>query len=143
MGGLGGISMRGAMSASAARTGLASLGAGLILCLAPGAAAGAQSPAGLVDPFIGTDDGAPNFATGGGGGNTFPGATLPFGMLSWSPDTQPSQRNTPGGYSYDDERMRGFSLKHASGAGCAIYQDVSLMPTTAPLHGSPVHAGDS
>jgi predicted alpha-1,2-mannosidase len=142
MAGHGGIDAEG-MTANAVCVGIVSLGAALILLLAPEAAEGAQSPVGLVDPIIGTDDGAPNFDTGGGGGNTFPGATLPFGMLSWSPDTQPAQRNTPGGYSYDDERIRGFSLKHASGAGCAIYQDVSLMPTAAPLRGSPVRAGDS
>jgi predicted alpha-1,2-mannosidase len=125
------------------RAGLASVCAGCLLLVAPGVALAAPGPAGLVDPFIGTDDGAPNYATGGGGGNTFPGVTVPFGTLSWSPDTIPAQRNTPAGYSYDDERMRGFSLKHASGAGCAIYQDVSLMPTTGPLRGSPVRPGDS
>ena len=31
-----------------------------------------------VDPFIGTQD----------GGHTFPGATVPFGMIQLSPDTQ-------------------------------------------------------
>ena len=36
-----------------------------------------SSPYDSVDPIIGTD----------GGGNTFPGATLPFGMIQWSPDT--------------------------------------------------------
>ena len=123
--------------------GLASVCVGFLLLAAPPVAHGASGPAGLVDPLIGTDDGAPNYATGGGGGNTFPGATMPFGMLGWSPDTMPAQRNTPGGYSYDDERMRGFSLKHASGAGCAIYQDVSFMPTSERLRGSPVKPGDS
>jgi predicted alpha-1,2-mannosidase len=123
--------------------GLASACAALLLLVVPGVALGATGPTGLVDPFVGTDDGAPNYGTGGGGGNTFPGATLPFGMLGWSPDTIPAQRNTPAGYSYDDERIRGFSLKHASGAGCAIYQDLSFMPTTERLRGSPVRPGDS
>ena len=107
--------------------------AAFVVLVVPASALGATGPAALVDPFVGTDDGAPNYGTGGGGGNTFPGATLPFGMLGWSPDTIPAQRNTPAGYSWDDERMRGFSLKHASGAGCAIYQDVSFMPTSERL----------
>jgi predicted alpha-1,2-mannosidase len=139
----GGISVWRALDAIALRACAASLYAACLVLLAPAAADAAKGPVGQVDPFIGTEAGAPNFATGGGGGNTFPGPTMPFGMLGWSPDTQPAQRNTPGGYSYDDKRMRGFSLKHASGAGCAIYQDVSLMPTTQPLRGSPVHSGDS
>ena len=122
---------------------LAAACAACLVLVAPAGALGATGPVGLVDPFVGTDDGAPNYGTGGGGGNTFPGATLPFGMLGWSPDTIPAQRNTPAGYSYDDERIRGFSLKHSSGAGCAIYQDVSFMPTSERLADSPVKAGDS
>jgi predicted alpha-1,2-mannosidase len=119
--------------------------AACLLLLAPAApAAGTpQGPAGLVDPFVGTDVGAPEFGTGGGGGNTFPGATLPFGMLGWSPDTEPALLNRPGGYSYEDHLVRGFSLKHVSGAGCAIYQDVSLLPTTQKLRRSPVRPRDS
>ena len=72
-----------------------------------------------------------------------PAATLPFGMLASSPDTLPAVTNTPAGYSYRDQLIRGFSLHHVSGAGCSIYQDVSFMPTTERLRGSPVHAGDS
>jgi predicted alpha-1,2-mannosidase len=135
--------MRREMAVTVRRGGLAALCAVCALALAPVAADAAKGPVAHVDPFIGTEVGAPNYAHGGGGGNTFPGATVPFGMLGWSPDTIPAQRNTPGGYSYDDERMRGFSLKHASGAGCAIYQDVSVMPTTERLRGSPVRPGDS
>jgi hypothetical protein len=42
----------------------------------------------FVDPFIGTGDAdAPSPVTNGKGGNTFPGAALPFGMVQWSPDT--------------------------------------------------------
>jgi predicted alpha-1,2-mannosidase len=127
------------------------LGRRIALCavcvtlLAPaGAAAGtAQGPAGLVNPLVGTEVGAPEFGTGGGGGNTFPGASLPFGMLEWSPDTEPALLNRPGGYSYGDHLIRGFSLKHLSGAGCAVYQDVSLLPTTEQLRGSPVRPRDS
>jgi len=91
-----------------------------------------------VNPFSGTDAGAPDFGTGGGAGNTYPGATLPFGMLNWSPDTTPSLVNSPGGYSYSDTKLRGFSLTHLSGPGCPVYQDVPFLPTTKPITGSPV-----
>jgi predicted alpha-1,2-mannosidase len=66
-----------------------------------------------VDTFIGT----------GADGNTFPGATLPFGMIQWSPDTRPD-----GWYHYGDKTLRGFSLTHISGAGCPMYGDVPILP---------------
>src|SRR4051795_9943787 len=96
-----------------------------------------------VNPFSGTDAGAPDFGTGGGAGNTYPGATLPFGMLNWSPDTTPSLVNSPGGYSYPDTKLRGFGLTHLSGAGCPVYQDVPFLPTTTPVTKSPVATGSS
>src|SRR6185436_17851405 len=47
-----------------------------------------DGPARFVDPFIGTGDSdSPDPVTGGKGGSTYPGATLPFGMVQWSPDT--------------------------------------------------------
>lgn len=91
-----------------------------------------------VNPFSGTDAGAPDFGTGGGAANTYPGATLPFGMLNWSPDSTPSLVNSPGGYSYSDTKLRGFSLTHLSGAGCPVYQDVPFLPTTTAVTRSPV-----
>jgi predicted alpha-1,2-mannosidase len=91
-----------------------------------------------VNPFSGTDAGAPDFGTGGGAGNTYPGATLPFGMLNWSPDSTPSLVNSPGGYSYPDTKLRGFSLTHLSGPGCPVYQDIPFLPTTVPITRSPV-----
>jgi predicted alpha-1,2-mannosidase len=112
-------------------------------CLLLASAATAQGPASKVDPLVGTAPGAPDFDTGGGGGNTTPAATLPFGMIAFGPDTLPALANRPGGYSYRDHMIRGFSLHHVSGAGCSIYQDVGLMPTTARLRGSPVHASDT
>ena len=56
-------------------------------------------------------------------GNTFPGATLPLGMMQWSPDTRDE-----GWYRYTDQSIRGFSLTHISGAGCPIYADVPILP---------------
>ena len=69
-------------------------------------------------------------------GNTFPGADVPFGMLQWSPDTG---SNAPGGYSYADHTITGFSLTHLSGAGCRIFGDVPFLPTTAQLGASPAN----
>lgn len=71
-----------------------------------------RDPTAYVDPLIGTKN----------GGNVFPGAVAPFGMLSWSPEnTRGSATSTaaPGGYQYDATRIRGFSLTHMSGTGCA------------------------
>ena len=71
-----------------------------------------------VDTFIGT----------GADGNTFPGATIPFGMIQWSPDTRPD-----GWYHFGDKTIRGFSLTHISGAGCPIYGDVPILPMSIDL----------
>ncbi len=72
-----------------------------------------------VNPFIGTS----------GEGNTFPGATLPLGMIQWSPDTRPD-----GWYHDQDKTIRGFSLTHISGAGCTVYGDVPILPWTSELN---------
>jgi predicted alpha-1,2-mannosidase len=82
----------------------------------------AQSPYDAVHPLIGTD----------GGGNTFPGATLPFGMIQWSPDT-----NTDAWYYHHDKQITGFGLTHISGAGCGLYGDFAVLPITGELSTSP------
>ena len=66
-----------------------------------------------IDPFIGTI----------GGGNTFPGASLPFGMIQWSPDS-----GVNGWYRYNRQTIYGFSLTHLSGAGCPLYADFPFLP---------------
>ncbi|MEV0639473.1 GH92 family glycosyl hydrolase [Streptomyces sp. NPDC050619] len=93
-----------------------------------------------VNPFVGTKAGGPDFGTGGGAGNTFPGAVAPFGMVQWSPDTDRSQ---PGGYLYDDDKIRGFSLTHLSGAGCYGAQDLPFMPHSGQVTTSPAADPDS
>lgn len=114
------------------------------LVLAAGASAPAKAdPLKDVDVFMGTGVGAPDFGTGGGSGATFPGASLPFGMVQFSPDTFPSTGNFAGGYTYSDTELRGFSLNHFSGAGCAIFQDLPILPTVAPVTVSPDKAGSS
>ena len=101
--------------------------AGLSAC---GATVRGQAPrqdlASYVDPFIGTAN----------GGDTFPGADVPFGMVQWSPDNS----GGPGGYSYSGHTLRGFSLTHLSGAGCSAYGDVPFLPVTALPSGDPANA---
>jgi predicted alpha-1,2-mannosidase len=92
--------------------------------------------AGHVHPFAGTRPGPGTF----GGGHSFPGAALPFGMVQWSPDTTPSAPHS-GGYDHRDNHLRGFSLTHLSGAGCALYGDFPFLPTTEPIDASPAASG--
>jgi predicted alpha-1,2-mannosidase len=114
--------------------------AALLLAISLGQPASAQSPTGdlasYVDPFIGT---APAPGTGYGpefdGGDVFPGAASPTGMLFWSPDTV--EHRLPGGYDFQDRTIKGFSLTHFSGRGCTVYQDVPLMPISGTLTASP------
>ncbi|HEL5400563.1 TPA: GH92 family glycosyl hydrolase [Stenotrophomonas maltophilia] len=77
-----------------------------------------------VDPFIGT----------GGEGHTYPGATVPFGMVQLSPDTriQPREKayGWAAGYRYDDSSIVGFSHTHFSGTGHSDLGDILLMPFT-------------
>jgi len=73
-----------------------------------------------VNPLIGT----------GGHGHTFPGATLPFGMVQLSPDTRiDGSWDGCSGYHYSDNVIYGFSHTHLSGTGCSDFGDIMLMPT--------------
>lgn len=74
----------------------------------------------LVNPFIGT----------GGHGHTYPGATMPFGMMQLSPDTRLEGWDGASGYHYSDTYIYGFTHTHLSGTGISDYADVLLMPTT-------------
>ncbi len=67
-----------------------------------------------------------------GGGNTFPGAEAPFGMVQWSPDTMPTY-NAGGGYDFSDTKLWGYSLTHVSGPGCGAAGDVPMVPLTGAL----------
>ncbi len=79
-----------------------------------------KSPVDYVNPFIGT----------GGHGHTYPGATMPFGMVQLSPDTRLEGWDGCGGYHYDDEYVYGFSHTHLSGTGVPDLCDILFMPTT-------------
>lgn len=72
----------------------------------------------LVDPFIGT----------GGHGHTYPGASVPFGMMQLSPDTRLTGWDGCSGYHYSDSVIYGFTHTHLSGTGCSDYGDILLMP---------------
>lgn len=72
-----------------------------------------------VNPFVGT----------GGHGHTFPGATLPHGMIQPSPDTRIDGWDACSGYHYSDSTINGFSHTHLSGTGCCDLGDVLIMPT--------------
>jgi len=71
-----------------------------------------------VNPFIGT----------GGHGHTFPGATMPFGMVQLSPDTRMEGWDGCGGYHYSDSIIHGFSHTHLSGTGVPDYADLLITP---------------
>ena len=76
-----------------------------------------------VNPFIGT----------GGHGHTYPGATMPFGMMQLSPDTRLNGWDGCSGYHYSDDEIYGFSHTHLSGTGVSDYGDILLMPTNKAI----------
>ena len=80
----------------------------------------AEALTSLVNPFVGT----------GGHGHTFPGPSLPFGMIQPGPDTRLTGWDSSSGYHYSDSKIVGFSHTHLSGTGIPDYNDVLLMPTT-------------
>ena len=77
----------------------------------------------FVNPFIGT----------GGHGHTYPGVSLPFGMIQVSPDTRIGTWDGCSGYHYSDKSIIGFSHTHLSGTGCLDYGDILLMPITGEV----------
>ncbi|MCF7802652.1 MAG: GH92 family glycosyl hydrolase [Candidatus Marinimicrobia bacterium] len=66
-----------------------------------------------INPFIGT----------AGGGNTFPGAVRPWGLVSISPHTDPG---APSGYIYGEPWFYGLGHAHLSGTGCADLGSIIL-----------------
>ena len=88
-----------------------------------------RTPFESVDPFIGT----------GGFGHTYPGASLPFGMVQLSPDTRTSGWENCSGYHASNPTIIGFSHTHLSGTGAMDLGDILLAPTTGALQ---LAAGD-
>ncbi len=77
----------------------------------------------LVNPFIGT----------GGHGHTYPGASMPAGMVQLSPDTRLEGWDGCSGYHYSDAAIYGFSHTHLSGTGIPDYCDILFMPFTGQV----------
>jgi len=90
----------------------------LIFLAAAALAAQTKDYTRYVNPFIGT----------GGHGHTFPGATVPFGMVQLSPDTRIDNWDGSSGYHYSDEIIYGFSHTHLSGTGIPDGCDILFMP---------------
>ncbi len=101
------------------------------LCAANARTRNAEDGYSAVDPFIGTQD----------GGHTFPGATVPFGMIQLSPDTQIRyyKQSYPwaAGYQYKDPTILGFSHTHFSGAGHSDLGDVLIAPISGDVRLDP------
>lgn len=94
--------------------------AAALLAARPAGAQRAPTPAELADPFLGVD----------GGGNTVPGAAVPFGFVELSPETE--YPNTSGYASRG--RILGFAHTHVSGTGGdSKYGNFLLVPTTGAL----------
>ena len=110
-------------------TALRPLSSCIVLFVATACAA-ADGPASWVDPLVGT----------GNMGHTYPGATVPFGMVQLSPDTRhlamfdaggryvPEVYRYCAGYQFADSTIAGFSHTHFSGTGHSDLGDVSLLP---------------
>ena len=97
-----------------------------------------------VNPLIGTQK----------MGHTYPGATVPFGSVQLSPDTDEQPFSIGGkynkntykycaGYNYDDRTIVGFSHTHFSGTGHSDLGDFLIMPTVGELQLEPGTKDDS
>lgn len=92
-----------------------------------------------VNPFIGTQK----------MGHTYPGATVPFGSIQLSPDTDTIPMldaqnryvkevyNYCSGYQYTDQSIVGFTHTHFSGTGHSDLGDILMMPTVGVLQLNP------
>ena len=86
------------------------------------------NPVDHVDTLIGTGTGGQRV----GEINNFPGASVPFGMVQYSPDTAGNYA----GYDHGNKQATGFSMTHAS-VGCAAFGDISMLPTTSSVGSEP------
>jgi len=92
-----------------------------------------------VNPFIGTQ----TDETGALSGSTFPGATMPQGMVQLSPETELMVTWDPcSGYDYNKDVIYGFTHTHLSGTGCTDLIDVSLMPLSRAVTPEQLAAAD-
>lgn len=81
-------------------------------------------------------------------GHTYPGATVPFGAVQLSPETDTISYEINGkyngdvykycaGYKYEDKTIVGFSHTHLSGTGHSDLGDFLIMPTQGKLQLNP------
>jgi len=96
-------------------------------CLLASGALALPDPVDLPLPMVGTAD----------HGHTYPGATVPFGMVQLSPDTPIQGWDGCSGYHYSDSAIVGFSHTHLSGTGCGCLGDILLMPTVGGVQFNP------
>jgi predicted alpha-1,2-mannosidase len=82
-----------------------------------------SGPIANVNPMIGTGDDPDD------GNNLYPGAVAPFGMTQLSPETE--DRGL--GYHHIQKWLKGFSMTHMSGVGCANEGEVFFTATTGPI----------
>jgi len=86
-------------------------------------------------------------------GHTYPGATVPFGAVQLSPETDTISYELNGkyngkvynycaGYRYEDKTITGFSHTHFSGTGHSDLGDFLIMPTQGKLQLNPGTADD-
>lgn len=86
------------------------------------------TPVSYVNSLIGTGNGGPE----AGEINNFPGPSAPFGMVQYSPDTVDGYA----GYVITDDRLKGYSMTHAS-VGCSAFGDIPVLPTSQNVNDSP------
>jgi predicted alpha-1,2-mannosidase len=110
------------------------------------AAAGLRAPAALAKVTTGSATSEEdlfrfvNIALGTGGhGHTYPGASVPFGMVQLSPDTYNNEWDWCSGYHISDNSIMGFSHTHLSGTGCGDLLDFLVVPRTGEVR---LEAGD-
>ncbi len=97
------------------------------------AALGAATPA-LGRTQAGAATAKPNLFVGTGGhGHTYPGPSLPFGMVQLGPDTDNARWDACSGYHRTDGSIMGFSHTHLSGTGIGDMLDVLVVPTRGAL----------
>lgn len=110
----------------------------ILLLFVSGSAQKTENFTQYVNPLIGTQK----------MGHTFPGATVPFGSVQLSPDTDQQPMLIGGkynketykycaGYNYDDKTIVGFSHTHFSGTGHSDLGDFLIMPTVGELQLEP------
>jgi predicted alpha-1,2-mannosidase len=110
----------------------------LVVPVGPAGQADEQELVRYVNPLVGTRD----------MGHCYPGATVPFGMVQLSPDTDTVPYSTGAGYNpavyrycagyqYDDPTIVGFSHTHFNGTGHSDLGDFLIMPTIGPLQWEP------